>query len=102
MSPTPPNPNIPLKPQKSAEQLSPNTAHLQDHVGKLVNVMQANLDTVIDRGDSLQSLAERSSALSVTFLVFVLLLPKEHHRSEPPDQSPEPEPADPIDQAPTG
>jgi hypothetical protein len=66
MSLNSPLPNIPLKSHQAAEQVSPNTAHLQDQVGKLVNVMQANLDTVIDRGDSLQSLAERSSSLNMT------------------------------------
>jgi hypothetical protein len=63
MSTSKPTPDAPLKTPNNPGQVSPKTAELQGKVDSLKNVMQSNLDSVLERGDSLQTLAARSSIL---------------------------------------
>lgn len=56
-------------------EISPKSAQLKEQVDQVVNIMQANLEQVMDRGDTVQSLENRTGMIrGETFIMIIIII----------------------------
>lgn len=61
MNPTKPEPTIKTPEPPPPPPYSPTMDNFKEQLGRVTSTMQMNLDILANRGESMQSLAERSS-----------------------------------------